>query len=67
MAFKVNGVPSGDLNKMLWDNYKIYIRSVVHEEIDWDVNRTSLHVMVTSQQVDKLLGAIKEISRQKGI
>ncbi|GMR24106.1 MAG: hypothetical protein BMS9Abin37_2605 [Acidobacteriota bacterium] len=31
--------------------------------VDWDVNRASMHIMVTAVQVDELLGAIEEIAK----
>jgi hypothetical protein len=48
---------------MLWEQHDIYIRNVTHEEIDWDVNRASMHIMVTAAQVDELLGAVETIAR----
>ncbi len=63
VSFTVNGVATKDLNDMLWERHNIYIRSVVHEEVDWDVNRASMHIMVTAAQVDELLGAIEEIAK----
>ena len=48
---------------MLWERHGIYIRSVTHEEIDWDVNRASMHIMVTAAQVDALLEAVEAIAR----
>ena len=66
VSFTIKGVATGDLNDMLWEKHNIYIRSVTHEEIDWDVNRASMHVMVTARQVDTLLGAVEEIARNKG-
>jgi selenocysteine lyase/cysteine desulfurase len=48
---------------MLWERNNIYIRNVTHEEVDWDVNRVSMHVMVTAAQVDQLLGAVEEIAK----
>ncbi len=65
VAFTVKGVPTKTVMDTLWDQHAIYIRNVTHEEIDWDVNRASLHVMVTAKQVDNLLGAIEEIARKK--
>jgi selenocysteine lyase/cysteine desulfurase len=65
VAFKVRGVGTKELNELLWKNHDIYIRNVTHEEIGWDVNRVSLHVMVTSAQVDRFLGAVAEIARQR--
>lgn len=65
VAFTVRGVPTTTLVDTLWDRHSIYIRNVTHEEIGWDVNRASLHVMVTAKQVDNLLGAIAEIAKQE--
>ena len=65
VAFTVKGVPTKALVDMLWERHAIYIRNVTHEEIDWDVNRASLHIMVTTKQVDRLLGAIEEIAKRK--
>ncbi len=60
----MNGVPTRDLNQLLWDRHNIYIRNVTHVEVDWDVNRASLHVMVTLDHFDRLLGAIEEIAKE---
>ncbi|MGE0682077.1 MAG: aminotransferase class V-fold PLP-dependent enzyme [Candidatus Binatia bacterium] len=65
VAFTVQGVPTKTLMDTLWDRHGIYIRNVTHEEIGWDVNRASLHIMVTTKQVDALLGAITELARKK--
>jgi selenocysteine lyase/cysteine desulfurase len=65
VAFTVKGMPTTKLMDMLWDRHAIYIRNVTHEEIGWDVNRASLHLMVTTKQVDNLLGAIEEIAKKK--
>jgi isopenicillin-N epimerase len=64
IAFTVKGVPTKTLVDLLWERHAIYIRNVTHEEIGWDVNRASLHIMVTMQQVDHLLGAIEEIAKE---
>ena len=66
VAFTVKGVPTKALVDTLWDRHLIYIRNVTHEEIDWDVDRASLHIMVTAKQVDTLLGAIAEVAK-KGV
>ena len=66
VAFTIKGMPTLRLVDLLWERHGIYIRNVTHEEIGWDVNRASLHVMVTAQQVDTLLGAIEEIAKGKG-
>jgi len=65
VAFTVRGMPTTKLMDMLWDRHAIYIRNVTHEEIGWDVNRASLHIMVTTKQVDNLLGAVGEIAKEK--
>jgi len=63
VSFTIRGVPTQEWNDMLWERHDIYIRNVTHEEIDWDVNRASMHVMVTAAQVDALLGAVEAIAR----
>jgi selenocysteine lyase/cysteine desulfurase len=63
VSFTVNGVATKDLNDKLWERHNIYIRSVTHKETNWDVNRASMHIMVTAAQVDKLLGAIEEVAK----
>ena len=63
VSFTLNGVATKDLNDMLWERHNIYIRSVTHKEVDWDVNRASMHIMVTAAQVDQLLGALEEIAK----
>jgi isopenicillin-N epimerase len=66
VAFTVKGVKTTQLVDLLWERHGIYLRNVTHEEIGWDVNRASLHIMVTTQQVDTLLGAIAEVTKGKG-
>ncbi len=63
VPFKVKGVPTRELNTTLWEKYDIYIRNVTHLAVGWDANRASMHIMVTAAEVDKLLGAVEEISR----
>ncbi len=65
VAFTLKGVPTTTLVDTLWDRHVIYIRNVTHEEIGWDVNRASLHIMVTAKQVDNLLGAIEELAKKR--
>lgn len=65
VAFTVRGVPTKTLMDTLWDRHSIYIRNVTHEEIGWDVNRASLHIMVTAKQVDTLLGALEETAKKR--
>ncbi len=65
VSFKVNGVNTRALNTMLWERHRIYIRNVTHHEINWDANRTSMHVMVTDAQTDQFIGAIEEITKEK--
>ncbi|HIG39760.1 MAG: aminotransferase class V-fold PLP-dependent enzyme [bacterium] len=64
VAFKITAVETKVLADLLWDRHQIYIRNVTHAEIDWDANRASLHIMVTSAQLDNLLGAVEEIARK---
>ncbi|HSF15531.1 MAG TPA: aminotransferase class V-fold PLP-dependent enzyme [Vicinamibacteria bacterium] len=64
VAFTIRGVETRDLNDIMWDRYNIYIRNVTHLEIDWDVNRVSLHVMVTDEHVDRFLGAVEEVAKE---
>lgn len=66
VAFTVKDVKTTQLVDLLWERHGIYIRNVTHEEIGWDVNRASLHIMVTAKQVDNLLGAITEVAKRKG-
>jgi selenocysteine lyase/cysteine desulfurase len=63
VAFKIPGVATDDLNDIMWERHNIYIRNVTHLEVDWDVNRVSLHVMVTGEQVDRFLGAVEEVAK----
>jgi isopenicillin-N epimerase len=65
VSFKMRGVPTQELNDLLWLRHRIYIRNVTHPEIDWDVNRASLHIMVHAGQVDTLIGAIEEIAAER--
>ena len=64
VSFKIRGVATKDLADRLWERHQIYIRNVTHKEINWDANRLSLHIMVTLQQLDGLLGAVEEISKE---
>ena len=52
---------------MLWERHRIYIRNVTHAEIDWNVNRASLHIMVHGGQVDTLLGGVAEFAKERGV
>jgi selenocysteine lyase/cysteine desulfurase len=65
VSFKLRNVATKELNDLLWDRYGIYVRNVTHEETDWDVNRASLHIMVSGRQVDAFLGAVEEIARER--
>jgi len=65
VAFKLNNVATVELNDLLWDRHRIYIRNVTHEEIGWDANRASLHIMVNANQVDDFIGAVAEIARER--
>lgn len=59
-AFKINGYDTKELSKTLFDEHSIYLREVRHEEINWDVNRMSLHIMATLPQIERTLGLIEE-------
>jgi len=67
VSFKVRGIPPKEINDLLWLRHRIYIRNVTHDEIDWDVNRVSLHVMVNGRQVDTLIDAVAEIARERRV
>jgi selenocysteine lyase/cysteine desulfurase len=64
VSFKVRHVETKVLADLLWNRHQIYIRNVTHKEIGWDANRLSLHIMVTTAQLDNLLGAVGEIARE---
>ena len=66
VSFNVRGVEPLDVNNALWDRHRIYIRDVTHAEIDWAANRASLHIMVHGGDVDKLIGAVEEIAKERG-
>jgi isopenicillin-N epimerase len=66
VSFNVRGVDVGDVNDALWDRHHIYIRDVTHAEINWAANRASLHIMVHGADVDKLIGAVEEIAKERG-
>ena len=66
VAFSLAGVAPARLSEMLWERHRIYIRNVTHPEINWDVNRASLHLMVTAPEVDALVGAVEEIAKETG-
>ncbi len=67
VSFDHNGVDPVELNDMLWERHRIYIRNVTHAEIDWNVNRASLHIMVHGGQVDTLLGGVAEFAKERGV
>jgi selenocysteine lyase/cysteine desulfurase len=67
VSFKLKNVETKVLADHLWDRHQIYIRSVTHKEIGWDANRLSLHIMVTTAQLDNLLGAVEEIAKKEGV
>jgi len=64
VSFHVEGVEPKAVNQRLWERHRLYIRDVAHPEIDWNVNRASLHIMVHGGHVDALLGGIEEIARE---
>lgn len=64
VAFRVRGVPTTKLTALLDSKYNILIREITHSEVNWDVNRVSMHVFVTMAQTNKFLEAIEDIVRQ---
>lgn len=64
VSFKVDNVDTDRLSDLLWERHRIYIRNVKHEEIGWDANRASMHIMVTTKQADELVAAVDEIARE---
>ena len=64
VSFHVEGVEPKAVNQRLWERHRLYIRDVSHPEIDWNVNRASLHIMVHGGHVDTLLGGVEEIARE---
>ena len=67
VAFSLNGVETKEMNDLLWDRHRIYVRNVTKPEMDFDVNRASLHIMATADHVDRLVGAVAEIARERGV
>ena len=65
ISFSVRGVDPVVVNDTLWDRHQIYIRDVTHPEIGWAANRASLHVMVDDEAVQKLIGAVEEIAKER--
>ncbi len=65
VSFTVRGVDPLDVNDALWDRHRIYIRNVTHAEIDWAANRASLHIMVDDGEVERLIGAVEEIAKER--
>ena len=65
VSFKVRGVDPVEVNDALWDRHRIYIRNVTHTQIDWAVNRASLHIMVHGADVDGLVGAVEEVAKER--
>ena len=64
VSFKVPGMEVTDVNDHLWNRHGIYIRDVTHPEIDWSVNRASLHIMLDQSQVELFVGAVEELARE---
>ncbi len=62
VSFRVHGVEPKSLNELLWERQGIYIRDVTHTEIEWAVNRASLHIMVDASQVQTFVEAVAEIA-----
>ena len=64
LSFRVRGLDTKSLSNQLWHKHKIYIREVRHEDINWDANRMSLHIMATLAQIEQTLDLIEEIAAQ---
>ncbi len=67
VSFDVAGVDPVEVNDMLWARHRLYIRNVTHAEIDWNVNRASLHIMVHGGHIDTLVGAVAELAKERGV
>jgi len=67
VSFALQGVAVTELNELLWSRHGIYIRDVSHPEIDWVVNRASLHIMVDANQVQMLVEGVREIARERHV
>jgi len=65
VSFRVRNLKTGELSDLLWERHRIYIRNVTHEEIGWDANRASMHIMVTTAQADNLVAAVEEIAKER--
>lgn len=66
VSFAVQNVDPKEVNNLLWTRHGIYIRDVTHAEIDWSVNRVSLHIMVDANQVEALVAGVAEIAAERG-
>ncbi len=64
VSFRIMGVKPKLLSETLWQRHRIYIRNVTHDEIDWDANRASMHIMVTTRQADNLVSAVEEVAKE---
>jgi selenocysteine lyase/cysteine desulfurase len=62
VSFTIKDLSPAELNSELWEKHNIWIRSVSQQGVDWNVNRASLHLMVTTRDVNHLVGAIKELA-----
>jgi selenocysteine lyase/cysteine desulfurase len=62
VSFTVDGIEPKKLADELWERHRIYIRNVTHPEIDWDVNRASLHIMVRERQARDFVEAVRELA-----
>ena len=64
VSFRIRGMATKELSDLLYEKHKIYIREVNHEEIGWDANRLSLHIMASKSQIDRTLGLIREFAQR---
>ena len=67
VSFHIGGAEPKAVNQRLWERHRIYIRDVSHPEINWNVDRASLHIMVQGGHVDTLLGGVEEIAGEVGL
>ncbi len=67
ISFRIEGVKPKLLSETLWQRHRIYIRHVTHDEINWDANRASMHIMVTTRQADDLVAAVEEVAKEHSV
>ena len=63
ISFTVAGWETPDLIRALWDRGTVRVRHVAEYDYHWV--RMSTHVYNTPQQVDRVLGIVEELARQR--